>query len=356
MSGSVKAVYNYTYVYEGTKISFKKDEEFQLLAKSNKDWWQVRRWGGDGCAQDIYVPAVYVKEVQIEKKKRENFYQNINDVRKQVEELKSKEDEEQEGTIKTGKIAPPSFLAKHKKETDPPGHKRSDSEASAKTTPVIISLVHKKSLQSQKSIDRLVSIERSNGVDAPKPDIFSTEMLLKLSRPSYKKSESTEPPSLTQVQPNISAKPRSKSINVDTKQEADANSPTPTSLSLKSQSGVAKSKLPPPVLPKSQKPSRDRPKSMVVLSPTSDSPPEFSESHISVGALASGLESAFVKTSNHSSGNSVEGGKLSQPASTKPVGEVEPSKPRELLNRSLQFKKTPSPITFSTNSPVAVSD
>lgn len=58
----VKAAYNYSYNYEGKKISFKKDEEFQLLNKSNNDWWQVRRYM-DGAAQDIYVPAVYVKEV-----------------------------------------------------------------------------------------------------------------------------------------------------------------------------------------------------------------------------------------------------------------------------------------------------
>ena len=59
----VRAAYSYSYNYEGKEISFKKDEEFQLLVKSNKNWWQVRRWM-DGSAQDIYVPAVYIKEVE----------------------------------------------------------------------------------------------------------------------------------------------------------------------------------------------------------------------------------------------------------------------------------------------------
>lgn len=79
----VKAAYNYSYNYEGKKISFKKDEEFQLLTKSNKDWWQVRRWM-DGLAQDIYVPAVYVKEVSENKpaeSAKESTYMNLDDLK-----------------------------------------------------------------------------------------------------------------------------------------------------------------------------------------------------------------------------------------------------------------------------------
>ena len=61
----VRAAYNYSYNYEGIEISFKKGEEFQLLTKSNQDWWQVRR-SMEGFTQDIYVPAVYVKEINEE--------------------------------------------------------------------------------------------------------------------------------------------------------------------------------------------------------------------------------------------------------------------------------------------------
>lgn len=80
----VRAAYNYSYNYEGQKISFKKDEEFQLLSKSNKDWWQVRRWM-EGSAQDIYVPAVYVREVQDQASVANNepdpTYMNLDDIK-----------------------------------------------------------------------------------------------------------------------------------------------------------------------------------------------------------------------------------------------------------------------------------
>ena len=76
----VKAVYNYSYNYEGKKISFKKDEQFQLLTKSNKDWWHVRRWL-DEAAQDIYVPAVYVVEVEKLAPCTEELYVNLDDVK-----------------------------------------------------------------------------------------------------------------------------------------------------------------------------------------------------------------------------------------------------------------------------------
>ena len=78
----VKAAYNYSYNYEGKKISFKKDEEFQLLSKSNNDWWQVRRYL-DGAAQDIYVPAVYVKEVKepVAPKEVDPTYMNLDDLK-----------------------------------------------------------------------------------------------------------------------------------------------------------------------------------------------------------------------------------------------------------------------------------
>lgn len=76
----VKAAYNYSYNYEGKKISFKKDEQFQLLSKSNKDWWHVRRWMND-AAQDIYVPAVYVKEVEEPAPCTEDLYMNLDELK-----------------------------------------------------------------------------------------------------------------------------------------------------------------------------------------------------------------------------------------------------------------------------------
>ena len=79
----VKAVYNYSYNYDGKKISFKKDEQFQLLSKSNKDWWHVRRWMDD-AAQDIYVPAVYVKEVEESPPCTEELYMNLDDLKVSV--------------------------------------------------------------------------------------------------------------------------------------------------------------------------------------------------------------------------------------------------------------------------------
>ena len=62
-TSTIKAVYNYSYDYEGIKVAFRKGEEFQLLQKTNQEWWLVRRWKS-GSAQDFYVPAVYVKEIQ----------------------------------------------------------------------------------------------------------------------------------------------------------------------------------------------------------------------------------------------------------------------------------------------------
>ena len=359
MSGSVKAVYNYTYVYEGTKISFKKDEEFQLLAKSNKDWWQVRRWGEDGCAHDIYVPAVYVKEVKTEiKKKRENLYQNITDIRKQIKGL-STENGEPEGTAKPGKIAVPPILAKPRKGVDPPPQKPTLNEGFNKQTSPVMSPVRKKPLQARMSLDHLISsdkTEKTNGVDLSTSQPVSSDILLKLSRPTYKKPEaSVPPPSSNLPPPATNPKPRSRSVTAEAKQEADAGSGV-ESTPVKAQSGPVKVRLPPPVLPKSQKPVRDRPKSMVVMSPTSDSPPN-SEPQVSVGAIASELESAFARqVSNHSTASSGEGAKRPQSASTKRAGEIEASRPGEVSTKALNLRKTPSPKTDFTNLPVTVSN
>lgn len=93
----VKAAYNYSYDYEGSQITFRIGEEFQLLSKANKDWWQVRRWK-EGEAQDIYVPAVYMKEVNAVKPTIDPLYENAADLMKQMKEHAAK---------KRAKVPPP---------------------------------------------------------------------------------------------------------------------------------------------------------------------------------------------------------------------------------------------------------
>ena len=82
----VRVMYNYTYEYEGRKISFKIGEELNLLVKSNSDWWHVRRWDKEGLSEDVYVPAAYVKEVRVEK--RPNEYENPTKTSKDIESTK----------------------------------------------------------------------------------------------------------------------------------------------------------------------------------------------------------------------------------------------------------------------------
>ena len=77
----VVALYKYSYVYEGKTITFKKGEKFQLLEKPNGDWWHVRRWHEEGKAEDIYVPANYVKEEKVmEVVAVSPLYENMSDL------------------------------------------------------------------------------------------------------------------------------------------------------------------------------------------------------------------------------------------------------------------------------------
>ncbi|XP_013782058.1 rho GTPase-activating protein 27-like [Limulus polyphemus] len=55
---TVQALYDFSYVTDdGRQISLKKGEEYLLLKKANKDWWQVMR---DGEKKAFYAPASYV--------------------------------------------------------------------------------------------------------------------------------------------------------------------------------------------------------------------------------------------------------------------------------------------------------
>ncbi|XP_046846292.1 rho GTPase-activating protein 15-like isoform X2 [Xenia sp. Carnegie-2017] len=58
----VRALYSYSYEFQpGQYISFEAGDCFVLVEKSNDDWWHVKK--GE---QDIYVPANYMTESQIE--------------------------------------------------------------------------------------------------------------------------------------------------------------------------------------------------------------------------------------------------------------------------------------------------
>uniref|UniRef100_UPI00358FAD4E rho GTPase-activating protein 15-like isoform X2 n=1 Tax=Myxine glutinosa TaxID=7769 RepID=UPI00358FAD4E len=60
ISSMVRALYSYEYVgTDGCVISMTEGEEFNLLKKSNEDWWHVQRLDG---TKPIYVPASYVEE------------------------------------------------------------------------------------------------------------------------------------------------------------------------------------------------------------------------------------------------------------------------------------------------------
>ena len=318
MAGSVRAMFNYTYEYEGTKISFKKDEEFQLLAKSNQDWWQVRRWNGDGCAQDIYVPAVYVKEVKSEAKKRENLYQNISDVRKQMEELEKLEKEKSNGEPK---LMPPPVAKRTHKEANKPVDENVVTSPSRKKPPLV----------TKRSLDQAPE-EKTSQVDLSKSAPLS--VLERLNRPSsYKKPDGPGPI------PATSPKPRTRSI--ESHPQKDLPSPTPQ------EGEKANSKIPPPTLPKSQK--QGRPKSMVITSPTHKSPPEVVESQVRVTAVASQLEAVLAGRQLSRESDSVQ-----RTSSGQKLISAE-GEPATTTAKALNLRKTPSPKSETSNLPVMVS-
>uniref|UniRef100_A0ABM5FPF6 Rho GTPase-activating protein 9 isoform X2 n=1 Tax=Pogona vitticeps TaxID=103695 RepID=A0ABM5FPF6_9SAUR len=60
----LQALYDYQYKSEdGRRVSILEGELFQLMHKSNDDWWQVRRLGQHKQKQPIFVPASYVTEL-----------------------------------------------------------------------------------------------------------------------------------------------------------------------------------------------------------------------------------------------------------------------------------------------------
>lgn len=259
----VRAIYSYTYEYEGSKISIKKNDEFQLLAKSNTDWWHVRRWNMEGLAQDIYVPAVYVKEVKSVKKEGGNpTYENIADLQRKI--LQSKEKTGTNGKEK-GQKDQPTVLAKPRRNSS----KRLRGISDDGTSPPPVN--HHQPLQ------RNISQE-SDSDASTKPNGIATgdgippSLLQKLNQrqaPPVTNKDSV------QLGPETSPKPRSKSVNEPKRPTSPENTAANTVAEMTSpsrQPGAAKGRVPPPVLPKLTKPARDRPKSMVVTSPTTDTP------------------------------------------------------------------------------------
>ena len=66
MSAIVEAEQPYRYTDDdGSEVSFKEGERFILLAKSSVDWWKVQRTGLFAGKSVCYVPAAYVKEVNV---------------------------------------------------------------------------------------------------------------------------------------------------------------------------------------------------------------------------------------------------------------------------------------------------
>ena len=246
----VRAAYNYSYNYEGKKISFKKDEEFQLLTKSNKDWWQVRRWM-EGSAQDIYVPAVYVKEVDEEvviKKEEDPTYMNLSELN-----MKPPLPTSENGTVGGGSDLP-SILTKPKKKSS---IKRNASMEKDKEKPP----------EKSNSDSGVEGSAKTNGLNAARP--VSPSMLRRLNQQvkpqgvgnsplpppqggalpgtgSLKRGENLAPPP-------VQTKPRSKSTNVDIPAPVPVESNLDRNVSR--QGSTPKGKVPPPVQtkPKPQK-------------------------------------------------------------------------------------------------------
>lgn len=60
----LQALYNYQYKSEdGRWVSIAEGEIFQLVHKSNDDWWQVRQLGQHKPKRPIFVPSSYVAEL-----------------------------------------------------------------------------------------------------------------------------------------------------------------------------------------------------------------------------------------------------------------------------------------------------
>lgn len=262
----VKALYSYTYDYEGSKISFTSGDEFQLLAKVNNDWWHVRRWIAQG-SQDIYIPAVYVKEVGDD---ANPLYQNMSDLKKQMEEFKKKE----------SSTPPPPTARKPR-----PDRPSSDKTRALAAAAVVLSPERKAEAESVADRAKRLTenLPKKSDEEFPTTKTGSASPLGTPKRSqSTRRSENPVSNRTGQKQFEgggtgvnllpVASKPRSHSINMKPSERRDKEIVSPSDavpqadMTMKS-AGPSKSKLPPPVLPKQGKPT-GRPKSMVMTSPT----------------------------------------------------------------------------------------
>ncbi len=216
----VKATYNYSYNYEGKKISFKKDEEFQLLSKSNTDWWQVRRYM-DGSAQDIYVPAVYVKEVNDpppEVNSPDPTYMNLDDIKVPAS---SDEGAKKPEPTSSHPVAP-KVLNKPKNR---PSFKRATHTPLARKDRAVVD-------DKEADDGKLTSpTHKSNGINPAKP--VSPSMLRKLGRggggAGLSSSHAQEPSVLSGIQRNHSTPTPSGPGTVTSLPRSERLGPPPTS-------------------------------------------------------------------------------------------------------------------------------
>lgn len=281
----VRAAYNYSYNYEGKKISFKKDEEFQLLTKSNKDWWQVRRWL-DGSAQDIYVPAVYVKEVEgavvVVKEEKDPTYMNLDDLKipKPVENGRKSSGSGEKLPPVLSKPKPVSSLKKNSLDQNrPPSEKKSSVEADS----------------SESSND-----VKTNGLNLTRP--ISPTILRRLSNKGVNpvNTESQGTSSLKRgenlvLPPPVSTKPRSKSSAVDTESSLDSGSRLARQTSGGGVQG-AKGKVPPPVQ------SKPRPQKVPICRPMSCMTPTTDTEGVESKPIMSELSNVLLKKNPHLAG------------------------------------------------------
>lgn len=270
----VKALYSYAYDYEGSKISFKCGDEFQLLAKVNNDWWHVRRWIDQG-SQDIYIPAVYVKEVGGEVNP---LYENMADLKKQVDEFKKKE----------SSTPPPPTARK-------PKHDRSSNDKKAvvrqdaplgSSAPDNTTETESVAHRAKKLAENFQAKKQEEEFGIPRTGSTSPLVMPKRSQSTRRDEEPGSPRSTRKLQESgssgnilaVASKPRSRSMNTRPAEKKDENSVSATDLHqdgpTTTAKNPAKTKQPPPVLPKVNK--LGRPKSMSTFSPTEDVEDVFS--------------------------------------------------------------------------------
>lgn len=60
------ALYDFTYTAtDGRQVSMAEGDRFQLLRKTNSDWWLARRLGAPSNSRPIFVPAAYMTEESV---------------------------------------------------------------------------------------------------------------------------------------------------------------------------------------------------------------------------------------------------------------------------------------------------